>query len=97
MKYKLGDKITVTSKLKRVTEYRTISEFGHKKRWKLWKSVPLKHPIEAIVVGIRTVSNGITDYDMDVGYSYDPKEHFQALLVVSRLSEKPFLTIVNQK
>lgn len=87
----LGQQITIDSVLKRKTKYSTQDEYGRSKRLKVWENIPLKQNKTAIVIGIRNLSNGNTDYDSDAGYMYNPTEYFKALLVVSNLNNAPYL------
>ena len=87
----LGQKITVTSVLKRKTIYSTPNEYGRSKRLKVWEQEPIKQSKDAIIVGVRNLSNGDTDYDSEVGYMYNPTEYLKALLVVSNLNNAPYL------
>lgn len=88
--FSLGQQITVENVLKRRTKFSTPNEYGISKRLKVWERVPLKKATTAIIVGIRTLSNGNTDYDYEVGYMYNPTEYFKALLVVSSLKNAPY-------
>lgn len=88
--FSLGQQITVESVLKRKTKYSTPNEYGRSKRLKVWEKVPLKQSKTAIIIGIRNLSNGNTDYDSEVGYMYNPTEYFKALLVVSNLKNAPY-------
>lgn len=88
--FSLGQQITVDFVLKRKTKYSTPNEYGRSKRLKVWEKVPLKKSKTAIIVGLRNLSNGNTDYDGDVGYMYNPTEYFRALLVVSNLNKAPY-------
>ncbi len=85
---KLGQQITVTSSLIRNKSYFDPYEHGRTKR--TWIDVPLKEPVAAIVIGVRTLSNGETEYDKEAGAMYYPTEHFKALLVVTNLNNVPF-------
>lgn len=49
----------------------------------------LKAPVRALVIGVRTLSDGEVDYDED-GRQYHPTKHYKALLVVADLRRKPF-------
>lgn len=93
MDYQLGQKVTITQVLKRKSEYRKENETDYRStRHKFWMVVNLKKPREVMIVGVRTLSNGTTQYDSETGNLYDPKEYFKALLVTGTLREKPFYT-----
>jgi hypothetical protein len=88
--FSLGQQITIASVLKRMTKYSTPDEYGRSKRLKVWENIPLEKPNTAIVVGVRTLSNGYTDWDREIGNIYNPAKYFKALLVVSTLSSAPY-------
>ena len=93
MNYQLGQKVIITQVLKRTIEYRKENETDYRStRHKFWKVTDLKKPREVMIVGVRTLSNGITQYDSEAGNMYDPKDYFKALLVTGTLREKPFFT-----
>lgn len=80
--YAFGQRIVVESKLKRV-------RLGYGRNTeKIWISVETEIK-EVIVIGIRTLSNGINYYS-DGGTFYEPREFFKAALVVESLSRNPF-------
>lgn len=87
-RFELAQKLTVDHKLIRKSQYRNKS--GYNERVKIWEKTSLKTPMEVVLIGIRTLSNGTTDYDPECGYMYNGDEHFQALLVTDKLSRKPF-------
>jgi len=53
---------------------------------KEWLPKRIEPPIYAYVMGIRTLSNGSTDYDRN----YAAKTYIKAFLVVTDLKSKPF-------
>lgn len=84
---KLGQKITVDSFLVR-KEIMKGNGTPFKNEWKIWNDINFEAPKEVLVIGVRTLSNGIVFWDnMRI---YMPKEYFKALLVVEKLSSKPF-------
>lgn len=74
-----GDHITIDKKLHRIRD-------RHEKRW---VDVNID-PIDVIVIGIRNLSNGINDYNQGEGITYEPREIFKGLLVVSSMFRNPF-------
>jgi hypothetical protein len=87
--YKLGQEIIINSKLVRVSFYkRSLSSFN--RRRKEWVTLELKEPQKVIVVGVRTLFDGWVDWDEDCGNSFEQDNHIKALLVTSKLSQKPF-------
>lgn len=85
---KLGDKITIRHKLVRKELYRP-NENGKNVRHKEWKPTVLKSALEVLVIGKRKLQNGTTfrDTGMEI---FEPKEFFDALLVVESLHKRPF-------
>lgn len=88
--YKLGQELIIESKLKRVTEFKRTATFNFTKKYRKWEELKLKEPQKVIVVGVRTLFNGFVEYDTEVGSMFCQETHLKALLVVSKLSEKPF-------
>lgn len=88
----LGQKITITSILKRRSEYRYDNKISDYKKteFKTWMEEQLKAPIEVVVVGVRTLSNGYNIWESDIGNVFFAQSHFKALLVVKNLRSKPF-------
>lgn len=84
----LGEKITVEKEYKRVRRWDYSKDHGQ--RMKEWEMKPIK-PITGVIVGIRTLSNGRTDFDNEAGYMYSPNYFFKALLVSVSLYRKPIL------
>jgi hypothetical protein len=58
------------------------------KRIKKWLEKPVKEQ-SGIIIGKRTLSNGETEWEEEVGNIYEGKEYFQALLIATSLSAKP--------
>lgn len=90
---KLGDKVLVSEYYKRVRKFvESDTKYGPTKlRMKIWDLLPMKEDTTGVVVGIRTVSNGRTDFDSEAGYMYSPKEFFQVLVVATSLYRQPIL------
>ena len=87
-KIELGQKLTVSNCLVRVGKISTEGRrYG---KLKTWVAKEFKEPKEVIVVGIRTLSNGFAEYENEIGWLYSQDETFQAVLVVEKLSSKPF-------
>lgn len=88
----LGQKIKIFHQLRRSSEYRQdnkINEYG-KTEFKEWCESPLKSPIEVIVIGLRTLSNGYNVWEKEYGNVYHHQISVSALLVVETLRSKPF-------
>lgn len=80
-----GDTVVCSAKLRR----EWVPGLPERKEW---RSKAFREPRECVVVGVRTVSNGELRRDCDEGYSlYNPTKHFQALLLVDGIRNKPFL------
>jgi len=84
---KLGQKITIDHKLKRVVKPHPKPLHDNK----FWEKEKIK-PKECILIGVRTLSNGVSDYSE--GTYYEPKEYFKAYLVVESLNRKPFFVLI---
>jgi hypothetical protein len=85
--YTLGQPVTFTQTLSRVWATVAPSDFTgpHPKKW-----VPIPNPGAGIIIGRRTLSNGVnTGLYSDDGISYKATEHFTAYLVVETLNSKP--------
>lgn len=68
------------------------------RRRRVWRPDPTwGHPDgrEGIVVGLRTLANGISDWDPDGGYEWVPQETFPAVLVAFHVRRKPVLCPVD--
>ena len=92
MSYELGQKITVGFQLKRVSRFVQDGDAPWKQEWKYWEERKLRAPLDGIVIGIRNLSNGKNHYlGSEEGMSYEPKEHFKAIIVAYQLSRKPIL------
>lgn len=89
--FALGQKIIINSFLKRKISYYEVNQ-SYKNRGKEWVDIPLEKDKIVIVLGIRTLSNGTTEHDPEVGTMYSPETYLKALLVVGSLYEKPFYT-----
>lgn len=77
----LGQEITITHHLARRRHW-------HKRDW---ISQKLRHPVQGIIIGKRTISNGRTEYVEDGIRAYIPEEYFDAYLVSTDLKSKPKL------
>jgi hypothetical protein len=92
MKFKYGDRVSISKKLRRVqrSEMR-LNEFTVKSQevsLKIW----ITHDFcrtNCIFLGERTLSNGSRGYDMDYGYIYYPVDYFKAALVSPGPNESP--------
>lgn len=86
----LGQKVKIKSKLHRFSKYRE----GPKTK-RVW--IPMYFPdgpVEGLVIGKRTLSNGFREYmGFEEGVSYDPTDHFEAYLVATDIRKKPFYTL----
>jgi hypothetical protein len=84
MKANLGDKICFDNHLKRVW----IDDPNGLNGQKRWKKVP--HEIRhGIIIGQRTLSNGINNYDSEGVFIYDPEEYFKVWLVAYDMNRNP--------
>lgn len=91
-KYQVGQKIIITKRLERKTEWRFQSdESPIKDEWLLWKERASLN--EVYIVGIRNVSDGIM-HRCSEGSMYEPKIYRRVLLVTHGLYTKPFYAVI---
>lgn len=83
----LGQRVRVLATLRRVAEGRSGMAWGRS-----WKRLG-RESGDAVIVGIRTLSNGLTEYPYDAGPLYTAKEHFPALLVSFDLRRRPVFAL----
>jgi hypothetical protein len=86
---KFGDVVIITHKLKRTDEQR-CSDW-----WKVWVVRKFKVPKTGILIGLRTLANGITYYEEDSGRLFVPKEYVRAALVALSIRTKPVLVLLD--
>lgn len=79
-----GQKITINHKLKRIVKYN-----GAQNDDKIWVKEAIEET-EAIVIGIRTLSEGYRAYEEDMGFLYYPQKYIKALLVATDIRRNPF-------
>lgn len=84
----LGQKIIIDHKLKRVVK--PYDKPRHES--KIWEKQKTETK-ECILIGIRTLSNGVSDYS-DGYCTYEPKEYLKAYLVVESINRKPFFVLI---
>lgn len=85
----LGDKVICTAKFVRVTRVRR--GYSADKVWEAWPTPPRT----GTYIGYRTLANGRREFEEEVGYIFEPKEHFRAALVVFSERTKPVLVPVD--
>ncbi|KKM99868.1 hypothetical protein LCGC14_1143460 [marine sediment metagenome] len=76
---KLGQKVLINHYLRRIWK-----ESGAK----CWETILIETK-EVLLIGIRTLSDGIMQWEGDY-YSYSPTNFFKGYLVVNDLKRKPF-------
>ena len=88
---KVGDKIKIKARFVRYVVHKKIEDTrypGETSRWKIWKQRDSNTedgiflPQDGIFLGYRTLSNGRTSFDGDVGWIYEPKEYIKAYRVI---------------
>jgi len=63
---------------------------GLKIRHKEWVTTPVQKPTEGIIVGIRTLSDGVVVWTGEEGvYDYQALKHMKAYLVVTDIYKNP--------
>lgn len=80
----LGQKVRVRATLRREG---SDEELGSQRVRLVWER-RTTGTMDAVVVGVRTLSNGIVSYSFEDGGGYRAKEHFPALLVSFDLRRK---------
>lgn len=78
-----GQQITVLHKLVRTCEF---VNYQHHKKWEVVTTTPKL----VMVIGKRTLYNGITHFDGEDGTWFEFKEPVNAYLVVENMKNKPF-------
>lgn len=83
-----GDTITVTQVYHRRTRYRHNSRTMYDDTLKVWEPWTIK-PRPAIYLGLRTLSNGVREWEDEVGAIFHPETHIKAALVCFSTRENP--------
>lgn len=86
----LGEKVIVSAVLVRRT--RTLRGYAAEKTW---QPRPME-PREGLYIGYRTLADGVRDAEDEVGYTFEPKRHFRAALVVFSDRTNPVLVPLDQ-
>ena len=88
-KPRLGQMLTVSKKYKR-ERMRRVGDITNHRIFinRKWVEKEIK-PIECLVIGIRTLTNGYSSFD-GVAQIYEQLEWIKSLIVVKSLSSKPF-------
>lgn len=99
----LGDKVLFFYHLDRKMEVREHPNpkfaLSPTQQWRVWKNVPAidgKSSLSGIVVGVRTLRNGIVDfstYGPHPEISFEKKETIKAVLVSYNLHRKPVFVL----
>lgn len=95
----LGQRVRYAATLRRAVEYAPL-QFGQwtnrrRKVWKRgdWRGEP--DPGEGIVVGLRTLADGFSDWESEeVGYVFTPTDRHSAVLIAYDLRRKPVLALL---
>lgn len=83
--YTLGEKITVTKRLYRREIIRNQSYI------KVWVNQDLPAPVEVMVIGYRTINNGIVERSgHGEPFEYTPDQYIDVILVVEDLHTNPY-------
>ena len=89
MSFTLGQEITVTQKLVKKL-HRDTSPGGQQEEERTWETEHIE-PTQALVIGLRHLQNGLRIWlGFDDGFSWECKQAFPCLLVVTDLRRKPF-------
>lgn len=86
---KLGARVKLTQALVREQGRESHPQFGT--HWsKMWRTRPLKAPVEGIIVGRRTLNQGFNEWiGNDEGITFVITDRFQAVLVAFDMRRKP--------
>jgi len=82
---KHGTKVKITKKLVRESQRKHTGKFWQ--RWKIWK--PVEYCSEGIFLGYRTVQDGTTDWEDEVGMIFMKKSCYKVALVSPSAKENP--------
>lgn len=80
--------IKFTHILKRVSIWKPINNNIEEYCYKEWVEKP--HEGEGTIIGQRTLQNGFSIWEDEVGSVFTPKEYIKAYLVVNDMNKKPF-------
>lgn len=96
-KIEFGQRVWFSQTYKRKWESRKIpnDEFGRSEAWKVWQTFSSIQTKEGIIIGKRTLSNGINHWDPDAGNMYESKDFFPAYLVAYDMKQKPVLVPID--
>jgi len=87
---KFGDVVIVPHKLNRTAEQRRGAV--RPDWWKVWEVKPFpRGPRTGILIGFRTLANGVMWYGEEEGRVFTPREYFKAALVALDARTKPVL------
>lgn len=85
----LGSTITITKVYRRRTRYeRRIPRQHYDTRMKVWEAWEIK-PRAAIFLGWRTLRNGASEWEDEVGFVFDADSYFKVALVCFSTRENP--------
>jgi hypothetical protein len=90
----LGEPIRFDQVLVRKESNERLRSENHNSYLKYWENKALGKQEHGIVVGVRTLSNGIKTYCEAL--LYKPKYYFKALLVITDLRKKPVFVPIDQ-
>lgn len=94
--FRLGARVRFTWTLTRGVDWDTPTSDSDRKVWrsKLWPTSPEPEAREGIIVGLRTLSDGVRTWNgYDIPVTYRPTRHFSAYLIAHSLRAKPVLVL----
>ncbi len=90
----LGQEILINRKFIRTARIEN-NKTGYPQHVREWVETELKVQRNVIVIGQRTLSDGLVHYEEE-GLHFEPKSYVRALLVVGKMNEKPFYVPASQ-
>lgn len=94
-KFTLGQRVWFKTNLIRRITFGIPPGQSRSKRRKEWQRAAYPPPLrEGIVIGVRTLSDGFTDWDEYAGHSFTPDTRKRAVLIATALNLKPVYALV---
>lgn len=86
---KFGDVVVIPHKLNRASSY-----VGNQ-WWKIWSIKPFPKPVTGILIGFRTLQEGVTTYDEECGRYFTPKTYLKVALVALSAYKNPVMCMLD--
>lgn len=88
--WRLGERVRIGGFLIRQGDF---AKYPSVQRY--WIRVAFKQPLKGVLVGLRTLSNGVALHMGEDGVDYKAKEYFQAALVATDLRKRSYLVLLS--